>query len=97
MISSSLTCRLPQTPRTTSTGVAHYFDDIFARFQAPKVIHAESLRRSSTNRSIGTRTDFDKDPYKAKAEADFTKYISEQLEKLRVSNSINNLEDEIEA
>lgn len=58
-----ISCRLPQTPRTPSVGMAHYFDDVFHRnaginkdkFQKPL------LRRSSTSRSIGARSDFEND------------------------------------
>ncbi|KAG6014099.1 hypothetical protein E4U54_005827 [Claviceps lovelessii] len=60
---TGVTCRLPQTPRTPSVGMAHYFDDIFHRTldvgspKSPSVRH--HLRRSSTARSIGARSDFD--------------------------------------
>lgn len=59
-----ISCRLPQTPRTPSSGMNHYFDDIFTRHVAgganksqksPKPYH---LRRTSTARSIGARSDF---------------------------------------
>jgi len=49
----SVNCRLPQTPRTPSTAAAHYFDDIFKRPTKPS-----RLRRSSTTRSIGARSDW---------------------------------------
>ncbi|KAK5129828.1 hypothetical protein LTR04_005022, partial [Oleoguttula sp. CCFEE 6159] len=53
-------CRLPQTPRTPSTAAAHYFDDIFTR---QKTMYGRNekphhLRRSSTSRSIGMRSDW---------------------------------------
>ncbi|KAG5977597.1 hypothetical protein E4U56_007348 [Claviceps arundinis] len=61
---TGVTCRLPQTPRTPSVGMAHYFDDIFHRnletggTKSPNV-RRHHLRRSSTGRSIGARSDFD--------------------------------------
>ena len=57
-----LSCRLPQTPRTPSTGMNHYFDDIFSRHVGqPKINKSpyNQIRRSSTARSIGVRSDFD--------------------------------------
>jgi len=57
LTSSSITCRLPQTPRTPNTGAAHYFDDIFTTKGKPK--KPNHLRRSSTSRSIGIRSDLD--------------------------------------
>jgi hypothetical protein len=53
----SVSCRLPQTPRTPATAAAHYFDDIFTTNGRPK--KPQHLRRSSTNRSIGFRSDWD--------------------------------------
>lgn len=50
-----MTCRLPQTPRTPTTAAAHYFDDVFSSTGKPK---KPSLRRSSTARSIGYRSDW---------------------------------------
>lgn len=58
----SVTCRLPHTPRTPSIGMAHYFDDIFRRSVDGGTPHPGGkprLRRSSTARSIGARSDFD--------------------------------------
>ena len=62
----SLSCRLPQTPRTPSTGMNHYFDDIFARHLTNSTNSRRGsasphpkMRRSSTSRSIGARSDFD--------------------------------------
>lgn len=51
-----MTCRLPQTPRTPTTAAAHYFDDVFLRQARPK--KPPGLRRSSTTRSIGMRSDW---------------------------------------
>jgi hypothetical protein len=52
-----MTCRLPQTPRTPTAAAAHYFDDIWAPTGKPKKPH--HLRRSSTSRSIGFRSDWE--------------------------------------
>lgn len=51
-----MTCRLPQTPKTPTSAAAHYFDDIFTESGRPKKPH--HLRRSSTARSIGHRSDW---------------------------------------
>jgi hypothetical protein len=51
-----MTCRLPQTPRTPTTAAAHYFDDIFTKTGRPK--KPMNIRRSSTTRSIGYRSDY---------------------------------------
>jgi hypothetical protein len=51
-----MTCRLPQTPRTPTGAAAHYFDDVFIKAAKPKKPH--HLRRSSTSRSIGFRSDW---------------------------------------
>ncbi|KAI6778782.1 uncharacterized protein J7T54_007435 [Emericellopsis cladophorae] len=54
-------CRLPQTPRTPSVAMSHYFDDILHRSLSngtPKK-GMRHIRRSSTARSIGARSDFD--------------------------------------
>ncbi|KAL5345873.1 hypothetical protein ACLOAV_008899 [Pseudogymnoascus australis] len=56
---TGVSCRLPQTPRTPSTGMAHYFDDVFGRhIGQPESFKPKPMRRSSTSRSIGTRSDF---------------------------------------
>jgi len=61
----SVTCRLPQTPRTPRAGMAHYFDDIFHRHTnartpgAPSTPRPHHFRRSSTARSISNRSDFE--------------------------------------
>ncbi|QKX59909.1 uncharacterized protein TRUGW13939_07051 [Talaromyces rugulosus] len=56
---TGLNCRLPQTPRTPTTAAAHYFDDIFSRSAKPSKTPNSRLRRSSTSRSIGNRSDFE--------------------------------------
>lgn len=39
--------------------MAHYFDDVFERhIGQPESFKAKPMRRSSTSRSIGTRSDF---------------------------------------
>ncbi|PON21296.1 hypothetical protein TGAM01_v209887 [Trichoderma gamsii] len=59
---TGVSCRLPQTPRTPSVAMAHYFDDIFQRHIDTGVPHPggrRHLRRSSTARSITARSDFE--------------------------------------
>ncbi|EMD64287.1 hypothetical protein COCSADRAFT_89942 [Bipolaris sorokiniana ND90Pr] len=53
---TGMTCRLPQTPRTPTGAASHYFDDVFTPAGKPAKRHA--LRRSSTSRSIGFRSDW---------------------------------------
>lgn len=57
----SANLRLPQTPRTPSVAAAHYFDDVFLKRRKLSFAPAEPnrLRRSSTSRSIGNRSDQD--------------------------------------
>jgi len=56
---TGLSCRLPQTPRTPGSGMAHYFDDIFTRHVGkPRSPKHPGMRRSSTARSIDARSDF---------------------------------------
>jgi hypothetical protein len=47
---NSVTCRLPQTPRSPHAAASHYFDDIWSKKAkgGPR-----PLRRSSTTRNIG--------------------------------------------
>lgn len=52
-----MTCRLPQTPRTPTAAADHYFDDIL--FSQPRARKPSTLRRSSTTRSIGFRSDYE--------------------------------------
>lgn len=58
---TGISCRLPQTPRTPSVGMAHYFDDVFHRTANGHKDKSEKpkMRRSSTARSIGARSDFE--------------------------------------
>ncbi|KKA30518.1 hypothetical protein TD95_002090 [Thielaviopsis punctulata] len=58
---SCLSATMPATPKTTSHALSHYFDDTFSRHpKSPSVnggrVH---LRRSSSSRSIGARSDFE--------------------------------------
>ncbi|KAJ9141944.1 Six-hairpin glycosidase [Pleurostoma richardsiae] len=56
---TGMTCRLPQTPRTPSVGMAHYFDEIFNRQLTPRSPSMPRIRRSSTARSMGHRSDWE--------------------------------------
>ncbi|KAI9934932.1 hypothetical protein MW887_000553 [Aspergillus wentii] len=55
---TGVNCRLPQTPRSPFAAASHYFDDIFTRSRRPRTSSRPSVRRSSTSRSIGNRSDF---------------------------------------
>jgi hypothetical protein len=67
---SGINCRLPQTPRTPSTAAAHYFDDVLGRGTKDRAHQRKKsyvgtpgpdgprMRRSSTSRSIGARSDW---------------------------------------
>lgn len=59
LIFNSISCRLPQTPKTPSSGMAHYFDDVFTRHVGPQKTAKPVIRRSSTTRSMGARSDYD--------------------------------------
>lgn len=54
---------MPQTPRTPTTAASHYFDDVFSGTSKPAKGGARRpgrmLRRSSTSRSIGNRSDWE--------------------------------------
>ncbi|SPN98534.1 probable glucosidase I [Cephalotrichum gorgonifer] len=52
---TGMTCRLPQTPRTPTAGMDHYFDDTFHRHSNTHARPAR-FRRSSTSRSVGARS-----------------------------------------
>ena len=54
---TGMTCRLPHTPHTPRAAAEHYFDDMFTTNGKPKQRH--HLRRSSTSRSIGVRSDWE--------------------------------------
>ncbi|KAI0198716.1 Six-hairpin glycosidase [Astrocystis sublimbata] len=57
---TGISCRLPQTPRTPSAGMSHYFDDTLHRhIHLNKKPTKPHMRRSSTARSMGARSDFD--------------------------------------
>ena len=70
---SSVTCRLPQTPRTPTAAAAHYFDDVFTRQRRNSQSRKPStLRRSSTHRSLGMRSDWDSAPVSEHGDDDHT-------------------------
>ena len=52
-----MSCRLPQTPRTPTVGLDHYFDEAIRRHSI-SYSKPPRLRRASTARSIGARSDF---------------------------------------
>ncbi|EPS28289.1 putative alpha-glucosidase [Penicillium oxalicum 114-2] len=55
---TGLNCRLPQTPRSPFDAASHYFDDMFTRTGRRRTPDRPFIRRSSTTRSIGNRSDF---------------------------------------
>ncbi|KAH0365420.1 Six-hairpin glycosidase, partial [Aureobasidium melanogenum] len=56
---TGVNCRLPQTPRTPTAAASHYFDDVFTRQRRnSQTKKPGNLRRSSTSRSIGARSDY---------------------------------------
>ena len=106
----SVNCRLPQTPRSPSVAASHYFDDIFTRSGRPqKNGQRPTIRRSSTSRSIGARSDFAssvngdaEEPETPTAEEDETarehvsNYVESQLNRVRNNASMGTYEDEFE-
>ncbi|CAI4212542.1 unnamed protein product [Parascedosporium putredinis] len=54
---TGMSCRLPQTPRTPSVGLDYYFDEVFRRHTL-NYSKPPRLRRASTARSMGVRSDF---------------------------------------
>lgn len=107
---NSVNCRLPQTPRSPSVAASHYFDDIFSRSGRPrKDGHRPTVRRSSTSRSIGARSDFApsvngdaEEPDTPTAEEDemtrehVSNYVESQLDRVRRNASMGTYEDEFE-
>jgi hypothetical protein len=75
-----MTCRLPQTPRTPTTAAAHYFDEVFTL--TGKTQRRHHLRRSSTTRSIGHRSDWEE------------AHEDEEYTPINRSNSIGYLDEE---
>ncbi|GAB7342307.1 hypothetical protein MBLNU457_g0539t1 [Dothideomycetes sp. NU457] len=70
---TGVTCRLPQTPRTPTAAAAHYFDDVFTRQRRNSQSRKPStLRRSSTHRSLGMRSDWDSAPVSEHGDDDNT-------------------------
>jgi hypothetical protein len=54
----SVNLRLPHTPRSfPQAAAAHYFDDVFSKKGKKASASAPALRRSSTTRSIGNRSE----------------------------------------
>ncbi|KAI9843998.1 MAG: hypothetical protein M1838_002378 [Thelocarpon superellum] len=111
---TGINCRLPQTPRTPSTAAAHYFDDVFTRHlgsrSAASTPTPRHMRRSSTTRSIGARSDLngsvDGDAEHTEtaraemAEADrhVATYVTNELERIRSNDlAVSVAEDEFEA
>jgi hypothetical protein len=78
-----MTCRLPQTPRTPTGAADHYFDDVFSTTGKPA--RRQTLRRSSTNRSIGFRSDWETSTHGDEDEATST---------IRRKNSVGVLDQE---
>jgi len=62
-----MSCRLPQTPRTPAVGLDHYFDEVIRRPSLSLTTSSKphKLRRASTARSIGARSDFINDQSEA--------------------------------
>ncbi|OOF99574.1 hypothetical protein ASPCADRAFT_138177 [Aspergillus carbonarius ITEM 5010] len=57
---TGINCRIPHTPRTPFAAASHYFDDSFSRnVRSRGGSRRPSMRRSSTSRSIGNRSDFE--------------------------------------
>lgn len=98
---TGVTCRLPRTPRTPSVGLAHYFDDILARF-GERHMRASSSRSITIAPALGDEEKADGvdgqgiDAERAEADAHIIKFVSEQLEKVKVGDPSEDLEDEIE-
>ncbi|CAJ2511835.1 Uu.00g074600.m01.CDS01 [Anthostomella pinea] len=104
---TGISCRLPQTPRTPSVGMAHYFDDILHRHVNVGSPKAEKprMRRSSTARSMGARSDFDNSVYgdddddpereaqRKEADAHLHSYISDQLQRVKDHDEHNGYAD----
>jgi hypothetical protein len=65
--------------------MAHYFDDVFTRHVSQPKLSNPLLRRSSTSRSIGARSDFD-----ASANGDYEDGVCS------MGNSTDNMERERE-
>ena len=94
----SMTCRLPQTPRTPGAAADHYFDDIlFSTGPRPK--KPFTLRRSSTTRSIGFRSDYetsingdDEDPVSPVRRKNSVGYLDEEEIKAKkeIQDKFNN-------
>ena len=53
----SVSCRLPQTPKTPTSVAAHYFDEVFAARRKSNELASPKAARRSSLRSIGSRSD----------------------------------------
>lgn len=89
----------------------HYFDDIFSRHRRRRSSGRPHIRRSSTSRSIGNRSDFattsndgytpgvesalDEDEY-AEPDEHVSHYVESQLERVKSRASVGAYEDEFE-
>ncbi|OJJ47136.1 hypothetical protein ASPZODRAFT_65781 [Penicilliopsis zonata CBS 506.65] len=105
---TGLNCRLPQTPRTPFATASHYFDDIFSRSGRPQSSGKAMIRRSSTSRSIGARSDYaasivDEDEGKSdyhdddgddSEEGHIANYVATELQRVRSHTSLA-FEDEL--
>ncbi|PIG69526.1 hypothetical protein AARAC_009038 [Aspergillus arachidicola] len=106
---TGINCRIPQTPRSPFAAASHYFDDIFSRSR-PRGSRRPSVRRSSTSRSIGNRSDFESafgDTTGAESvvgdeekdhgvEDHVSHFVESQLERVRSRLSMGAYEDEFE-
>ncbi|KAF1808757.1 hypothetical protein P152DRAFT_208283 [Eremomyces bilateralis CBS 781.70] len=98
---TGINCRLPQTPRTPSTAAQHYFDDVFTRSlrysaanppTTPGGTKPSHIRRSSSSRSIGARTDWDTNG----AATPHARLISNGARTPRLGDHVIDEEDEID-
>ncbi|KAH7310907.1 Six-hairpin glycosidase-like protein [Stachybotrys elegans] len=82
---AGMKCRLPQIPRSVSIAAAHYFDEIFSRHVG---CHPRSSVRSigyhMLNNEAGDGAKEADDVEKADFDAHVAKYVSEQLERVKI-------------
>ena len=101
---SGINCRLPHTPRTPTSGVSHYFDEILSKVARPKQYRS---RRGST-RSIAGRSDISSDVNEEDEEVEKQKriddthvldYVASQLQRVKSHDTSfdPNKPDEFEA
>lgn len=109
---AGINCRLPQTPRTPMATAAYYADSYFDEtFVQPNKsrIRRSSISRSIGNRSsvnasvngddpLSSEDDTDeRERHRNEANKHVTKYVTEQLERVRSNESVAAYEDEFEA